>query len=85
MGDTKYYGGFHDARERYHEYRERVFSTMGDTILCNLGTVGDIKILNIPHGTHGTLHDIKHPTLFKISPTVVNIPHNTQDIPPHAS
>ena len=29
---------------QYHEYHGGVFSTMGDTILCNLSTIGDIMI-----------------------------------------
>ena len=31
VGDTRYHGGYRDARGGYHEYR-------GDTILSNLST-----------------------------------------------
>ena len=57
VGDTQYRGGYHDACGRYHDacgrhhdacvgYHEYlgVFSTMGDTIICNLSTVDDIRI-----------------------------------------
>ena len=39
VGDTQYHGGYHDVRGGYHEYRGGV-QYRGDTILCNLSTVG---------------------------------------------
>ena len=37
-----YRGGYHEYRGGYLEYRG-VFSTVEDTILCNLSTVGGIS------------------------------------------
>ena len=95
MGDTQYHGGYHDARGGYYEYCG-VVSTVGDTILCNLSTVGDIMIhvwdimstvgCSVPWGIQITKHS--SPTVHMISPmyimifsTVLSIPHGTQDIP----
>ena len=65
-----------------------VFSTMGDTILCNLNTVGDI-MMHV--GISGVLWGVQHhgsiqitkdfpPMVLMISPTVLN-PHAIHDIP----
>ena len=47
-GDTQYHGAYQDARGDIMS-TVGVFSTMGDTILCNLSTVG---------GHHDTCGDI---------------------------
>ena len=63
-------GGYHDARGGYHEYRGGVQYRGGNLLLFEYpyGT-------KHPHGTHVI------PTFIMISPTVLNIPHGTQDIP----
>ena len=43
VGDTQCRRGYHDARGGIMSTMG-VFNTVGDTILCNLSTVGDIMI-----------------------------------------
>ena len=65
-----------------------IMSTVGDTILCNLSTVGDImhtmEGVQYREGTQ-IIKDfptvLNTPTVLKISPTVLNILHSIQDIP----
>ena len=64
-----------------------IMSAVGDTILCNLSTMGDIMIHvrgyheyhgggnEHPYGTHDILHVHHEP------PTVLSIPHSTYDNP----
>ena len=128
MGDTQYLGGYHDARGGYHEYRGGCSVPLGDTILCNLSTMGDIMmhvgdIMStvgsvqyhggtqirkdfFPHGTEhpkvlmmkitltvlmisptvlNTPRYSRYPHIYHDIPTVLSIPHGTQDILPHSS
>ena len=40
VGDVQYHGGYHDACGRYREYHRGSSVLWGDTIFCNLSTVG---------------------------------------------
>ena len=69
-----------------HEYHRGVFSTVGDTILCNLNTVGDIMIhvgdIMSTVGVFSTVrysnkrfspHCTEHPPYSRCPPTCIMI------------
>ena len=96
VGDTQYRGEYHDARGGYHEYCGGVQYHGGKNVLLfEYPTVLNTPMVlmispqiyyDIPHGTQiskdGIPHGTEHPMCIMIFPTVLSIPHSTQDNPP---
>ena len=75
-GGVQYRGGYHEYRGGYLEYRGGYHDKcVGDI----LSTVGVFSTVGVYHEYRGWG---MFSTCIMISPTVLNIPHGTQDNPP---